>query len=496
MTRAGLLVCALLLGSCRSERGAPSGASASSALPSTTTPSMPPPAAALELPDAGTVGVVFSADGARMIADTDVFDTATGRKIASVARGRRAWFSPDGTAVLTQQWGQRGSGHDFHARPDRTIVDELEPWRLDVVGGARRAISAQEVEWVGSGAAAVARVGKQGFVHFADRVEPLDIGQIGRSHRAASDRTLVFDNGNWLVVADLVARVAYAGQAPAMSHVGDVAAVDGHVALCGSDGVYVAKASTPADGRVVTLDGDVRDCSGKGSLLFAQTDKTVWVIDPRTVTVVAQWGSAWSMERLATSRDGGLFHAGASVFDVGRKRAMQLDGHFPSWSSRGALLAIERESSVAVFDPTGDGRTVAWLRGTMSPWRPSGRYFATPGPDGYLATPWVNDDLLATVHDDTLTIWRVNDASPHARIPLRAWPGATLIRYGAVQASPKLASYYVRAESSDGRRETRIALVRLSDLSKIWLARPRDGSAALVVTDDSGAPATIEDLLR
>lgn len=438
------------------ERGAPS-TSASAPIA---------PGSAVSAHQPGRMGVAFTADGARMIVGADVWDVAKGVRLARLPSTRRSTFSPDGSAVASLGAGER---------------EGSRRWTLTRLGGATREVSADAVEWLDAGASLLSKAGGRLALHTATHAEPVDLGPAeDQAEWMSSPTALLVVGAKELVVRD--PRTG-AERARGPRTRGQLALVGDHVAACDGEELTIAPASSPAEGKRVKLDGVARACRGAGGRVFVETSTGASVVDAATATTLYAVKLSSSYAQLTPSRDGRHFFAGQRVFDVERRREGRLDGDGPAWAASGTWVAVERESSVAIADAAADSKIVAWLRGSLLPWR-AGR------------TPWVDGTRVATVHDDVLTIWRVPEATPHARLPLRGWrPGGEVLGYGGVSVTPALATWFVTQTTDDGR-ETRVALARLSDLRTVWLAAPPTGDGALLVTDERGAPANVEDVLR
>lgn len=104
-----------------------------------------------------------------------------------------------------------------------------------------------------------------------------------------------------------------------------------------------------------------------------------------------------------------------ALMDTSTGAVQTLRGRHPDVHPTEPWVAVQREDAVQVIAFDG-ARTVAWLRGSMAPWRRS--------------TAWQGPAQLATVHDDRWSLWSLPGGTLSARVLLEDGKAVSLKRRG------------------------------------------------------------------
>ena len=168
-----------------------------------------------------------------------------------------------------------------------------------------------------------------------------------------------------------------------------------------------------------------------------------------------------------------LANDGVALVDLRDRSVKRLPGHAALFHPTRALLVLETESAIEVRDP--ESRAVlASMRGGLHPFDATGPFFG--------------DDLVATAHDASLTLWDLRRGAPKfsARVvDEHATNG--LWGYTSPVVGPRFLSFVrTRARPSDPSiGEAEAVLARVADGE--WLAADlvSDGAATHLFVHDS-----------
>lgn len=433
------------------------------------TTSLPSPVASAT-PGSIHPGVVLSRDGRTLLVGRELVDAASGAVLATVPDGDGARFAPDGSAVLLRGEA-KGSESTFHL-VGRAGGSTSFAARLADFGDAGHAVHAETTRGLllvvagktqgtvlaTTGACAGVAPGPSEpyfgctVVHEKGRVVAVD------------GRVRVFDEATGRTLADVAAEEG--DQRAAV--VGDV------LAVCGK--AVTLRKLGGGDARKVALQASADACRAAGARLVVLSSGATSLVDVEKgdVVVTKPWtGKAYPP--LVVSADGAFADTPSGILDVKNGRFTgQGSTQIGRFSPSGRLLATERETSVAIVDAA-SGRPLVDLVGSLTPFK--GRN-----------DPWLDDERVATVHGDVVSVWKARTGELVLRVPLTGRGGGAAARYAGLQVTSKLLSF----AAGDAGGHGSVAVVRTTDLGVVWLDR---GEPSMRATDASGGATKLEDLL-